>query len=204
MGEAIQTIKSANTGITGVKSLLETAKGLVESARSATGDRATLEGQYDDVMAQINQLVKDSGYKGVNFLDGTAQSLDVLFNETGTNKLTLDGFDAKVSTLVSAYTAAANFSAATALNAAAAALTAAITTLSEESSKLSSNLSVVNARLDFTNSMINNLKEGADRLTLADSNEEGANMLALQTRQQLGVTSLSLASQAAQGVLRLF
>jgi hypothetical protein len=50
--------------------------------------------------------------------------------------------------------------------------------------------------------MVNTLKEGADKLTLADTNEEGANMLALQTRQQLGVTSLSLASQAAQSVLR--
>lgn len=208
MGEAIQTIKAANTGIEGVKALLESAKGLVESARSETGARTTTESQFNQVMLQIKRLVNDSGYKGTNFLNGSTVTLDVLFNETGSNKLTLTGFGAVASLLGTAggqlTTAAANFSLSSILNATATAINSAISELATESSKLSSNLSVINARLDFTNSMVNTLKEGADKLTLADSNEEGANMLALQTRQQLGVTSLSLASQAAQGVLRLF
>ena len=59
-------------------------------------------------------------------------------------------------------------------------------------------------RQDFTKAMINTLNNGADSLTLADSNEEGANLLALQTRQQLSTTALSLAAQADQNVLRLF
>jgi flagellin len=80
----------------------------------------------------------------------------------------------------------------------------AMTTLRSHSSSLSSNLSVVTIRQDFTNSMVNTLETGADKLTLADMNEEGANMLMLQTRQSLGTTALSLASQAAQSVLRLF
>jgi flagellin-like hook-associated protein FlgL len=219
MGEAIQTIKAANTGIEGIKTLLESAKGLIESARSAT-DVATLETQYNEVMSQINQLVADSGYKGTNFLGGTSISLDVLFNETGTNKLTLTGFAGGVSALLAglsandtattaidetdSFTAAQNFSSSLFLNAFASAITKAVSSLQVEASKLSSNLAIINARLDFTKGMVNTLKEGADKLTLADTNEEGANMLALQTRQQLGVTSLSLASQAAQSVLRLF
>ncbi len=209
MGEAIQTIKAANTGIEGIKALLESAKGLVESARSETGNRATTESQFNQVMLQIKRLVNDSGYKGTNFLNGSTVTLDVLFNETGSNKLTLTGFGAKGSLLGTAgstrlLTNSGNFSLASILNATATAINSAISELATESSKLSSNLAIINARLDFTNSMVNTLKEGADKLTLADSNEEGANMLALQTRQQLGVTSLSLASQAAQGVLRLF
>ncbi len=160
-------------------------------------------------MYQVKRLVNDSGYKGTNFLNGSTVTLDVLFNETGSNKLTLTGFGAKGSLLGTAgstrlLTNSANFSLASILNATATAINSAISELATESSKLSSNLAIINARLDFTNSMVNTLKEGADKLTLADSNEEGANMLALQTRQQLGVTSLSLASQAAQGVLRLF
>jgi flagellin-like hook-associated protein FlgL len=214
MGEAIQTIKAANTGIEGIKSLLESAKGLVESARSETGNRSTTESQFNSVMSQIKKLVNDSGYKGTNFLNGATVTLDVLFNETGSNKLTLTGFAASASALATAnggmlstHVGTANatgFSNASQLNATASAINSAISTLATQSAKLSSNLAIINARLDFTNSMVNTLKEGADKLTLADSNEEGANMLALQTRQQLGVTSLSLASQAAQGVLRLF
>lgn len=217
MGEAIQTIKATNNGIQGIKALLESARGLVEAARSESGNRATTETQFSTVMAQIRQLARDSGYKGTNFIvsgangtaSGTATRLDVLFNENGTNKLTLTGFDGRNSqlgTLGSRLTtlAGANFSLASVLNRVADAITSAIAELQTEASKLASNLAIINARLDFTNQMINTLKEGADKLTLADTNEEGANMLALQTRQQLGVTSLSLASQAAQSVLRLF
>lgn len=213
MGEAIQTIKAANNGIEGIKALLANAKGLVEAARTST-DTSVQQTQFREVMSQLKQLVKDSGYKGTNFLNGSNVSLDVLFNETGTNKLSLVGFDANGSALATATvgtaadaalgTAAVFGSRGSNLNDIAAAITAAMGKLQSEASKLSSNLAVINARLDFTNQMVNTLKEGADKLTLADSNEEGANMLALQTRQQLGVTSLSLASQAAQSVLRLF
>lgn len=68
---------------------------------------------------------------------------------------------------------------------------------------LSSSLNIVTIRQEFTEAVINNLEQGADKLTLADLNEEGANMLALQTAQQLATQSLSLASQAQQGVLSL-
>jgi len=213
MGEAIQTIKAANAGVEGIKSLLENLRGLVEAARSST-DTSVQQAQANEVVNQIIQLVQDSGYKGVNLLNGTAVSLDVLFNETGSNKLTLTGFGTisaggtmtalgitngtLISTSMTFGTAGSNLAAIDA------AITSAISALSSQAAKLSSNLAIINVRLDFTNQMVNTLKEGADKLTLADTNEEGANMLALQTRQQLGVTSLSLASQAAQSVLRLF
>ncbi|SUB01725.1 flagellin [Pannonibacter phragmitetus] len=80
----------------------------------------------------------------------------------------------------------------------------ALSTLRSQASEFGTNLSTVQIRQDYTKSMINNLQEGAGRLTLADTNEEGANLLALQTRQQLASTSLSFASQADQTVLRLF
>jgi flagellin-like hook-associated protein FlgL len=141
--------------------------------------------------------------------------LDVLLNEAGDNKLTLEGFQTiSAGGTMSAMTGISNgslistsmlsFSVASNLDAIDKAITSALSVLRAQASKLSSNLGIINARLDFTNKMVNTLKEGADKLTLADTNEEGANMLMLQTRQQLGVTSLSLASQAAQAVLRLF
>lgn len=68
---------------------------------------------------------------------------------------------------------------------------------------LSQNLAAVTIREQFSNSLINTLNEGADKLVLADLNEEGANLLALQTSTQLATQSLALASQQAQGVLQL-
>ncbi len=235
MTEAVQALRAADSGVSGLKALIQTAKGIVaQAATTSTSGLSALYTSFNTVASQIQQLVKDSGYKGSNFLDGTSVSLDVLFNETGTNKLTIQGFDGLVSGLlatantgvtgtVGAYTnlgaamtnissfvsgdtnfAGGGFSQSGTLTALDAGLTEAISQLQSNSSKLATNLAVINARLDFTNTMINVEKTGSDNLTLADQNEEGANMLMLQTRNQLGTTSLSLASQAAQAILRLF
>ena len=115
--------------------------------------------------------------------------------------LTVSAFDASAAGL--GITAAAWASEAD-INASIAQLDAAATTLSSESSKLSGNLSIITVRQDFSTNMVNTLTEGADKLTLADTNEEGANMLMLQTRQSLSTTALSLSAQAAQSVLQLF
>lgn len=101
MTESIQAIRAADVGVTGMKALLETAKGIVaQASTTAQSGLAALYTSFNTVATQINQLIKDSGYKGNNFLNGTSVSLDVLFNETGTNKLTVQGFNAKVSGLL--------------------------------------------------------------------------------------------------------
>ncbi len=69
---------------------------------------------------------------------------------------------------------------------------------------LGSNVALLQTRREFTESYVNTLQTGADKLTLADLNEEGANLLALQTRQQLGIQALAFAGHAEQGILALF
>jgi flagellin len=212
MSEAVQTIKAANTGIESIKTLIAAAKSLAQSALSADSTEAasTLAAQYDTVLVQINEMAADSGYKGINLLSATSNTLTVKFDETGDSTLTLTGFDASATVgtlqLVDAGDTWASDTAIDpdAIQEAINALDNATTELRTQSSKLSNNLSIITARQEFTQSMINVLKDGSAALTNADMNEEGANMLMLQTRQALGTTSLSLASQAAQSVLRLF
>jgi len=101
MTEAVQAVRAADAGVSGLKALFETAKGIIaQAATTSQSGLATLYASFNSVGEQIAGLVKDSGYKGTNFLDGTAVSLDVLFNETGTNKLTVQGFDGLVSGLL--------------------------------------------------------------------------------------------------------
>jgi flagellin len=208
MGEAIQTVKAANNGIEAISTLIESAKSLAQSALSAasTTEREGLQTQYNNILSQLDLLVEDSGYKGVNLLGGTEQFLDVKFDENGDSSITLTGFAATAEGLsineASGWNADTDF--AQAINDSIAELDAAKVTLRTESKNLASNLNIITTREDFTSNMINTLRDGAAKLTEADMNEEGANMLMLQTRQALGTTSLSLASQAAQSVLRLF
>jgi len=206
MSEAIGTVKAANNGIEAITDLIEAAKSLAQSAQSESNstDRQTLQSQFNSMLSQINNLSNDSGYKGVNLLNGTSDTLVVTFDADGDNKLTLQGFNAEVTGL--SISTAANWDNETFGNASTVIteLEAAKNTLRNETQKLSNNMSIITSRQEFTDKMINTLEDGAAALTNADMNEEGANMLMLQTRQALGTTSLSLASQAAQAVLRLF
>jgi flagellin len=204
MSEAIQTVKAADAGITGISSLIEAARGLAQAARSAdsTG-RAALSTQFDNLRTQLDRVAKDSGYKGTDLLDTGPKTLKVIFDEGGASSLTITGFDATTTGLtISA--AAGSWATDANIDAAVTQLTSAVSTLRAGSATLAANLNIISVRQEFTTSMIATLQKGADNLTLADMNEEGANMLMLQTRQSLSTTALSLASQAAQSVLRLF
>jgi flagellin len=168
---------------------------------SVNATRTSLATQFGDIRTQIDQLSADSGYNGVNLLNG--DNLTVTFNETGTSTQSISGvtFD---STGLGIAAAANTFQSDSDVNAALTNLTAALGTLRSQSVAFGSSLSVVQTRQDFTKAMVNTLQTGADNLVLADTNLEGANMLALQTRQSLSTTALSLAAQASQSVLRLF
>lgn len=224
ISEAIQTVKSADKGVTGVLTTIEALRGIVTQARSALNDTVNsattlsgLEGQYNRLVEQLNNIVTDSSYKGVNFLTSGSVTLKVNFNENATTNMVISGFNGGASGLAisgggdsltvagtSGNMSSGSMDTQGELNAIETTLNAAIATLQTKSSELAANLSTLTTRQTFIGDMINTLRDGATNLTVADTNEEGANLLMLQTRQQLGTTALSLSAQAAQSVLRLF
>jgi flagellin len=191
--------------IAGTASALEKAQlGLVDGTTAAgtvNATRTSLASQYDALRTQIDQLATDSGFNGVNLLNG--DGLKVVFNENSTSSLSIAGVTFDSAGLgVSASTN--SFQTDKDISDALGNLSAALSTLRSQASTFGSNLSIVQIRQDFTKATINTLQIGADNLTLADTNEEGANLLALQTRQSLSTTSLALAAQASNNVLKLF
>lgn len=202
MGQAIQTVKAADAGISAITSLIAAAKGIAQSAL-ATQDaaaRTAYNSQYTEILTQIDNLAGDSGYKGTNLLND--QDLTVVFNEDGSSTLTVTGFLASSTGL--AITNTGGWALDSDITTDITSMDAAVTTLRTNAAGLSANLNLITVRQDFTSQMVNTLTTGSDKLTLADMNEEGANMLMLQTRQALGTTALSLSAQAAQSVLKLF
>jgi flagellin len=187
-----------------------TAFGITEQTYSATTTTATvvnpkraeLVETYNDILVQIDGIVKDAGFNGVNLLNG--DNLSVLFNEDGSSKLEITGLTNTALGLGLAPLGTTAFDTNVSINATLDDLKGTLDTLRTQASQLGSNLSIIETRQDFTRNMINVLETGASHLTLADTNEEAANVLALQTRQQLSSTALSLSSQADQNVLRLF
>lgn len=173
----------------------------VTSTVAVNTDRQKYAEQFNEIMKQIDNLAKDSGYKGINLLQ--MNTLTVIFNEDRSSQIEVKGVDAsstglKLSNPVDSWPTDED------INKSITEAENAISELRIMASDYGNYYSIVQNRQSFTKSLVNVLTEGADNLTLADMNEESANMLALQTRQQLAINSLSLASQAAQGVLQLF
>lgn len=168
---------------------------------SGSGDDTltNLQGQFDDIRTQIDQIVADANFLGTNLLSG--DDLVTTFNEDGSSSLTTNGVTFTSDGLG---IQTADFTSSNTIQQATDQVASARDALRQFGSNISNDLSIIQTRQEFTELTINTLEAGADDLTLADQNEEGANLLALQTRQQLGVTALSLAAQSQQSVLTLF
>jgi flagellin len=196
-----------NTNVTGNSADSSTIA--AGTASGTTSVRDSLKSQFNNLMTQIDKLAGDSGYNGINLLNG--DKLNLSFNENNSSNISVQMTDSSgnkfainSANLGIVAASSADFGSNTTLDTITTSITAALTTLQAQSTAISSSLSVVQTRQDFTKSMVNTLQTGANNLVLADPNQEGANLLALQTRQSLSTTALSMASQADQAVLRLF
>lgn len=204
IGQGVQTLKAVDTTISSLTQMVNQAKSIAQTARDIVaggGTAAAQVAQYDAVRAQIDLLVGDAGYRGIKLLTATAVTYTVKVGLGTTSTLSVTSVDRTANGM---NIAAAAFGTTGDIDTAIGQCDTALTTLRNDASTFGNNLTVLQTRFDFTQNLINTLKEGADKLTVADKNEEGANLLALQTTQQLGIQALSLASQANQSVLRLF
>lgn len=327
--QAISAVNTSLTATTAIDSLLKQLKGIATSAKSATAtERGTLQTQYNTVKSQIDQLVADASYQGLNLVNNSTATQTTQFSDRSSSRLVVTAqrlttyaisstqlttgatgavqsnvviaaaglyaitYVSAVGTSVNEVIKYGNFSVAvngTSVQFSAAAvsqtyltsvnnsqeasqivntfvdvsglnvfgasqiyifvdsqltgsnavttistgtqwsaaafdpsagtandqftqaldflvrsLDASIATNNSTAKALGTNVAILNTRLEFTKEYVNSQKEGAGKLTLADTNEEGANLVSLQTRQQLGVQALSFAGQTEQSVLRLF
>ena len=201
-GHLILSGNSPNTTFT-VSGAEQAAFGLSGSAVSGTSStRTTLQGNYNALLKQIDQLAGDASYNGVNLLNGN--DLTVNFNENGTSSLTIASVTFNSAGLGLTSIAAGGFQSNSTVTGVEASINAAISTVRAQTETFGTNSSTIQTRQTFEQNMINTLQTGASNLVLADQNQESANLLTLQTQQQLEISALSIANQANQSVLKLF
>jgi flagellin len=201
-GHLVLAATNPNTSFT-LSGADQSAFGLSGTAVTGTSTtRNTLQGNYNALLKQIDQLAGDASYNGVNLLAGN--NLQVLFNENGTSSLNIAGVNFNSAGLGLSTIAAGGFQSGTTITTTESAINAAIGTVRAQTETFGTNSSTDQTRQDFEKNMINTLQTGASNLVLADQNQESANLLTLQTRQQLEVSALSIANQANQSVLKLF
>ena len=195
-GEAVPSLDFLDEMVASLQAKVEQgAKGY----QTTTSTDSSYADQYNKAFEQYDKLVNDSSYQGVNLLK--KEKLDVIFNETRNNKLTVQGQD--MSSAALGLTKAEWTTQGDIANSIQE-LLAAVNKIRTFQAELGNNYSIIQTRQNFTEALTDVLETGADNLVLADMNEESANYLALQTRQQLATNALSLAANSAQSVLALF
>lgn len=219
--QGISSLTTATQGIQSAISILQQLQGIVQSAKTETASqRKSAQSQFTTLAQQLNQLLGDSSYQGLNLINSTKSTLKLQFSQTSTSKLTVNGFNLLVSksitagstgslaSVIASKLAADKFSAVSnntsKFDVIYTALGNTISTYQAAAQTLGGNVSYLQTRLSFTENYITTLNGGAGKLTLADVNLESTNLVTLQTRQQLAIQSLSIATQSEQAVLRLF
>jgi flagellin-like hook-associated protein FlgL len=95
MGQAVQRIQAADNGITTIRGFISAMKGIVNNALGNTDAdaRDALGSQFNELVVQISQTAKDSGYAGINLLERN-ETETVQFNETfDASTLDVKGFN---------------------------------------------------------------------------------------------------------------
>ncbi|HWI26929.1 MAG TPA: hypothetical protein VN668_08150 [Stellaceae bacterium] len=227
--QGISTLTTATQATQSVVSILQQLQGLLNSAKTETGaQRKATAQQFDTLTVQLNNLVNDASYQGLNLVNSTKSTLSLQFSITSTSTLKIKGYNQLVSKLVVSSggglvgTAAAASKLATNLKGLSGGwskvsatgtslldggfntLQTAIFSAQANAQALGGNVTFLQTRLDFTSQYATTLQGGSDKLTVADVNVESTNLVTLQTRQQLAIQSLSIATQSDQAVLRLF
>ncbi len=95
MGQSIQRIQAADAGITRVRTFLSQMSGVVNDALGQTeaDQRAALGKQFNSLIVQMSEVIKDSSYAGINLLRNNERD-SVQFSESfDDSKLDVLGFN---------------------------------------------------------------------------------------------------------------
>ena len=96
--QGVSTLEATLQATGSMEKLVSQLKGIVNGARTQTqSERAEAKAQLKELASQIQKLVDDATYKGVNLLNSTGSTLTVRFSDKATSKLDVAGVDFRVS-----------------------------------------------------------------------------------------------------------
>jgi flagellin-like hook-associated protein FlgL len=93
MSETSSMVKAADNGITNVKGFISQMKGVIDSALATTdsGDRREYGLQFNELITQVRDMVKDSHHDGVNLLYDNMTTTVQFSASYGISQLSVEG-----------------------------------------------------------------------------------------------------------------
>jgi flagellin len=201
------TVQVATAAGTSVSNLLNQLKSIALSASDRSLDTTSLaayDNQFTSVLGQINQVVSNADFNGVNMIKTGGTTIQALATATG-GQLTVNAQDlslgganltglALTTTLGTAATASALVTT----------IETAITKVNSALGNLGTGATALQNQLTFVQNLQDTLDTGIGNLVNANLGKESAQLTALQTKQQLGIQALSIANQSSSVLLSLF
>ena len=212
-----QAVRNSNDGI----SLAQTAEGALNevsnmlqrvrelATQSASGtyqvatDRAYMQTEVDELTAQMDQIVTNTKFNGVNLFDGSVATVTVQTGANGSD--TVDLTMADLTALAASGGAAGSYdvSTATAANAELANLDTELDTISSSRSTLGAGINRLESVVNNLNDNITNLSDARSRIQDTDYSTETTAMAKAQILSQASTAMIAQANQSQQNVLSL-
>lgn len=100
--QGISSVTTATQGISSAISVLQQMQGLLQSASTETAtQRAASAVSFNTLAVQLNQLLGDSSYQGLNLVNSSASNLTLQFSQSTTSVLKIAGQNLLMSMLTS-------------------------------------------------------------------------------------------------------
>ena len=201
------TVNVAASSGTTVSDLLNQLKSAALSASDTstnTASREALNSTFTSLISQINSVVSNSAFNGVNLINGSVTNLAALASADGTSKLTVAAQSLGFGGANITFTAGTTINTTTTAVAALAAVNASITNVNNALAKLGASENALQTQITFTGDLQDTIDTGVGNLVNANLAKESATLTALQTKQSLGIQALSIANSSSQSLLSLF
>lgn len=157
--------------------------------------------QYNELLRQIDSLVKDGAYNGLNLLEG--DSISAIFDEKGLMMRTVKG-EKLDSESLGLPTATGDWNSREDIQNAFDAVQQAVYKLNKTAARFDRALAMVQSRESYLDALSDTCQTGTETLTGADLNEVSAQILAIQTQNELVNQVISITLEAESSVLSLF
>ena len=169
-----------------------------------TAARTALNEDFKSLRDQIQKVVDNAEFNGVNLLKSGATTYKALANADGSATVDVAAEIMKLSGSVVTITTTDVINTVTTATAVLTKVDASIANVSASLARLGTSSKALGTHATFVSKLSDTLEAGVGNLVDADLAKESARLQALQTKQQLGVQALAIANQSPQILMRLF
>ena len=205
--DGISLAQTADGALNEVTAMLQRIRELAVQSASGTyqdaTDRVYMQSEVDQLTAQVDQIITNTNFNGVQLFDGSVTSITIQAGSDASDQVILDLAD--LTTLQASGGAAGSYDVSTSTNA-----NTLLATLDSELDSISGARSLLGAGQNRLESVINNLNDNITNLSDArsrildtDYSAETTAMAKAQILTQASTAMIAQANQAQQNVLSL-